>query len=105
MGSKKKNLTLALGAAAALTLAASPVLAATSSPFEMRTLPRGYLVAEAKKPETKPAETKPAETMKSTETKPKDGHCGTAKSKDGHCGTNKKMKDGKCGEGTCGGKK
>jgi uncharacterized low-complexity protein len=109
MGSKKKNLTLALGAAAALSLAASPAFSGTSSPFQMQSLPHGYLVAKA---ETKPStETKPAtETMKSTETKAKDSHCGSKKSKDGHCGegkssTEKKAKDGHCGEGTCGSNK
>ncbi|MFO1519929.1 MAG: hypothetical protein U1F57_09755 [bacterium] len=102
MGSKKKNTSLALSAAIAVSLAAAPAFATSSSPFQMQSAKDGTLLAKAEsKPESKGAESKP-----------KDGHCGSAKTKDGHCGGDAKadkakdgkMKDGKCGEGTCGGK-
>lgn len=105
---KKKKTVITLGAAAALTLAAGPAFSAASNPFRIQTLRNGYLVAQA---ETQP---------KGTETKPKEGHCGSKKDKDGHCGAmkgsdttksgdtqggDKKVKDAKCGEGTCGANK
>ena len=78
MSMSKKSIALAVGGAFALTLGAASV-AATSNPFEIKTLSSGYQVA--------------------------DNHA--EKGVDGKCGANKakEMKDGKCGEGKCGANK
>jgi len=88
MSRKKKTSTLALGAAVAFGLVAIPAFSATAphNPFEAQPLKSPYLA----KAETKP-ESKPAEPAKGAETKPK-------------AAAEKKAKDMKCGEGTCGGK-
>ena len=101
MSMSKKSIALAVGGAFALTLGATSI-AATSNPFEIKTLSSGYQVADnhAKKGvDGKCGEGKcgaeKAKTMK-------DGKCG-----EGKCGANKKAHEGKCGaekakEGTCG---
>jgi uncharacterized low-complexity protein len=89
MAHRKTTLTLALGSAFAVSLAASPLLQAADNPFQMDSLKNGYQVAQADKQ--------------------KEGKCGGDKQKEGKCGGDKK-KDGKCGgdkkkEGACGGDK
>ncbi len=106
MRKKKSNKTLSLGTAIALSLAASPAIAATANPFQIQALKSGYLVSQAdtstsgdksgKTPEAKVKDGKCGGAMGS-ETKPKDGKCGAMKSDDS------KAKEAKCGEGTCGG--
>jgi len=76
---KKTVLTTAIGLAGALAFGA---VNAAENPFAMQDLGKGYQVAD----------------------KHMDGKCGgdMKKGKDGKCGNEKKMKDGKCGEGKCG---
>lgn len=79
---KKAVLTAAVGLAGALAFGAAQ---ASENPFAMKDLGAGYQVAQ----------------------KHNEGKCGgdMKKGKDGKCGNEKKMKDGKCGEGKCGAKK
>ena len=103
----KKPLSLALGAAFALT-----GVVAQASVFQVTDLAAGYMVASAddKGGKDKAGEAKcGAECLK----KMKDGGkseadakaaCDKAKS-EGKCGGDKKKGEGKCGEGKCGGKK
>lgn len=76
MAIKKTALTLALSAAFAASLAASPIVNAAESPFAMQSLDKGYMVAEAAD--------KAKDDMKAKDTKAKDGKCG-----EGKCGANK----------------
>ena len=73
-----KPLAIALGAAFATSLAATPVANATENPFAMSDLSSGYMVAEK------------------AEGKCGEGKCGASKMTD-------KVKEAKCGEGKCGG--
>ena len=105
MNAKKSSITLAIGAAFAVTAGLPTVTHAADNPFAMQKLDSGYQLA--------------AKHMAAPEAdKKKDGKCGEGKCggskpaaekmKDGKCGgaDNKaKMKDGKCGEGKCGGTK
>lgn len=103
-----KSISLAIGSAFALSIAASAVQAA-ENPFAMTTLSSGYQVAdhhEAKEKDGK-CGTGKCGASKKTDTKSKEGKCGTGK-----CGASKKTddkaKEGACGhekakEGACGG--
>ena len=86
MARKKTAITLALGTAFAVSLAAAPIVKAADNPFQMDALGKGYQVAE---------------------NKPTEGKCGEGKCGEGKCGGDKakdkaKDKEGKCGEGKCG---
>ena len=99
MSMSKKSIALAVGGAFALTLGAASV-AATSNPFEIKTLSSGYQVADN-------------HAEKGVDGKCGEGKCGANKAKEmkdgkcgeGKCGANKKAHDGKCGEGKCGAEK
>jgi uncharacterized low-complexity protein len=89
MNKTQKSISLAIGGAFALSIAAATVNAA-ENPFVMKSLSNGYQVADSS-------------------TKTKDGKCGTGK-----CGANmkksEKVAEGKCSaekahEGKCGGEK
>ena len=88
MNKTQKNISLAIGSAFALSIAAAAVNAA-ENPFALKSLSSGYQVAD-------------------NHTKAKDGKCGTGK-----CGASKKTEkaaEGKCSaekahEGKCGGEK
>lgn len=88
MSMSKKSIALAVSGAFALTLGATSI-AATSNPFEIKTLSSGYQVAD------------------NHAKKGVDGKCGEGKCGEGKCGAEKAktMKDGKCGEGKCGAEK
>jgi len=92
MNVQKKTLAVALGGVFAASLAMSPVVNADQNPFAMKTLSKGYQVADKHEGEGKCGEGKCGEGEK----KAKDGKCGEGE---------KKAKDGKCGEGKCGEKK
>lgn len=86
MNKTQKTLSLAIGGALALSVAATTVNAA-ENPFALKSLATGYQVADAH------------------DAKAADGKCGTGK-----CGSAEKMKEGTCGgekakEGSCGGEK
>jgi uncharacterized low-complexity protein len=68
MNAQQKTLAVVLGGVFATTLAMSSLASADQNPFAMKTLTKGYTVADAK-----------------------DGKCGTGK-----CGANKKKADGSC---------
>jgi uncharacterized low-complexity protein len=95
-----KPLAVAMGAAFATTLAASPVANAADNPFAMTELPGGYMVADSHA-----AEGKCGEGMK----KDMEGKCGEGMKqgmdegmKKGMDEGMKKGMEGKCGEGKCG---
>ncbi len=101
----KKSLSVALSSTFIAAMAASPVANADTHPFGMQNLNSGYMqLAEGKCGEGK---------MKKEKTK--EAKCGESHKKEmeGKCGGEKKKmememkmkKDGKCGEGKCGGKK
>ncbi len=97
----KKNIrsaiATAIGASFLATVAASPVANAAGNPFSLTPLSEGYQVAGKEG------------NCGSKKSKKKDASCGgkKAKKKDASCGGKKsaehKKKDGKCGEGKCGG--
>jgi len=107
MNKTQKTISLAIGGALALSVAAITVNAA-ENPFALKTLANGYQVADAH-------DAKPADGKCGT------GKCGTAekakemKMQDAKCGSSKtssaeKAKEGSCGgekakEGSCGGEK
>ena len=110
-----KPLSLTLGTAFAVGLAASNIASAAeqgANPFAMNELSGGYMVAgkEGKCGEGKCGGAKSEEGAKGKEGKCGEGKCGGAKSeegakgKEGKCG-GAKGKEGKCGEGKCGGSK
>jgi uncharacterized low-complexity protein len=78
MASNKTSLTIALGSAFAASLAMAPAAHSGENPFAMRSLDKGYMVADA---------------TEKTDGKMKGDKKSTAKKK--------KMKDGKCSEGKC----
>ena len=91
MNAQKKTLAVVLGGAFVASVAMSPVVHADQNPFAMKTLDKGYQVADAK-----------------------DGKCGTGKcgankkkETEGKCSADKKSADGKCSadkksaEGNC----
>jgi uncharacterized low-complexity protein len=102
MQNKTRNISTLIASAVLSTVGIAGVAhAADTSPFAVKPLAQGYLVAQA-----------------DTGSKLKDGKCGegkcgankkkTEKAKDGTCGADKKAADGKCGadkkaaEGACG---
>lgn len=107
MNKTQKTISLAIGGALALSVAATTVNAA-ENPFALKTLANGYQVADA-------------HDAKSADGKCGTGKCGTAekakemKMQDAKCGSSKtssaeKAKEGSCGgekakEGSCGGEK
>ncbi len=111
MNKTQKTISLAIGGALALSVAATTVNAA-ENPFALKTLATGYQVADA-------------HDAKATDGKCGTGKCGTAekakemKMHDAKCGAGKaggaektaeKAKEGACGgekakEGSCGGEK
>jgi uncharacterized low-complexity protein len=107
MNKTQKTISLAIGGALALSVAAITVNAA-ENPFALKTLANGYQVADA-------------HDAKSADGKCGTGKCGTAekakemKMQDAKCGSSKtssaeKAKEGSCGgekakEGSCGGEK
>jgi uncharacterized low-complexity protein len=106
-----KPLSLTLGTAFAVGLAASNIASAAeqgANPFAMNELSGGYMVAgkEGKCGEGKCGGEKGKEGKCGGE-KGKEGKCGGEKGKEGKCGGEKgeKGKEGKCGEGKCGGSK
>lgn len=119
MNGKKTALSLALGSAFVVTLAAVPVANATENPFGMSALQNGYLLAAAHsgaapaadaKKDAKPKEDMKASDKKMPEGKCGEGKCGAAGKKDAKAkgdmkATDKAMPEGKCGEGKCGGAK
>lgn len=86
----QKSIALAVGGAFALSLGTAAI-AASSNPFEIKTLSSGYQVADN-------------HAEKGADGKCGEGKCGAEKAKDGKCGA-EKAKDGKCGEGKCGAEK
>ncbi len=101
MSKSTKAVSLTVGAAVALSLAAAPAFSASSNPFQMSSVKSNMLLAQA---DSKPKDAKCGGMKKDAESKPKDAKCGGMK-KDAESKAGQKMKDGKCGEGTCGGKK
>lgn len=107
MNKTQKNISLAIGGALVLSVAATTV-SAVENPFALKTLATGYQVAEhdAKATEGKCGTGKCGSADKAKEMKMKDGKCGAGK-----CGSSaEKMKEGNCGgekskEGACGGEK
>ncbi|MDP2154196.1 MAG: hypothetical protein Q8J66_11130 [Methylotenera sp.] len=107
MNKTHKTLSLAIGGALALSVAATTVNAA-ENPFALKSLASGYQVADAhdaKAADGKCGTGKCGTAEKAKEMKMKDGKCGTGK-----CGSAEKMKEGSCGgekakEGSCGGEK
>ena len=101
MNGKKTALSLAIGSAFAVSLAASPIANAAENPFGMSALKSGYMLADAS-------------DMKASDKKMPEGKCGdmSAKSNDGMKAADKKMPEGKPGgkkvtkaqDGKCGGK-
>ena len=105
MASKKSTLSLAVASAFGSALLVSTAVSA-ADPFEMKSLDRGYQVAELKDGNGMPVRTadSKAKEAKCGGDKAKEGKCGGDKAKEGKCGGDKK-KEGKCGEGKCGGSK
>lgn len=107
MNKTHKTLSLAIGGALALSVAATVVNAA-ENPFALKSLASGYQVADAhdaKAADGKCGTGKCGTAEKAKEMKMKDGKCGTGK-----CGSAEKMNEGSCGgekakEGSCGGEK
>tara|TARA_B100001123_G_scaffold418986_1_gene523620 strand:- start:194 stop:502 length:309 start_codon:yes stop_codon:yes gene_type:complete len=94
-----KPIAAAIGTTFAVTLAASPVMAA-DNPFGLSELSSGYMVVadahEGKSGEGKCGGDKGGE----------EGSCGGDKGgEEGSCGGDKGGEEGKCGEGKCGGDK
>ncbi|WP_036300466.1 HvfA family oxazolone/thioamide-modified RiPP metallophore [Methylotenera sp. L2L1] len=107
MNKTHKTLSLAIGSALALSVAATTVNAA-ENPFALKSLASGYQVADAhdaKAADGKCGTGKCGTEEKAKAMKMKDGKCGTGK-----CGSAEKVKEGSCGgekakEGSCGGEK
>ena len=109
----KKSLSVALGTTFITAMAASPVANADANPFGIQNLESGYMqVAEGKCGEGKCGEGM-MKKEKAKEAKcggkdkmEKEGKCGgkDKMKKEGKCGGKDKKKEGKCGEGKCGGK-
>jgi len=107
MNKTHKTLSLAIGGALALSVAATTVNAA-ENPFALKSLASGYQVADAhdaKAADGKCGTGKCGTEEKAKAMKMKDGKCGTGK-----CGSAEKVKEGSCGgekakEGSCGGEK
>lgn len=111
MNKTQKTISLAIGGALALSVAATTVNAA-ENPFALKTLATGYQVADAhdtKMSDGKCGTGKCGTAEKAKEMKMQDAKCGSSKA--GHAEkTAEKAKDGACGgnkakEGACGGEK
>jgi len=117
-----KALSLATGTALALSMASTNVLAADANPFAMSQLSQGYQVAmeEGKCGGSMKKNTEAkcgGDMKKNTEAKcggsmqkTSEGKCGDSmkKTQEAKCGgsmAKTKAKEGKCGEGKCGGNK
>lgn len=107
MNSKKTALSLAIGSAFAVSLAAAPAAQAAGNPFGMQALKSGYLLADADMAKDGKVKEGKCGGTQAQPGKAKEGKCGdmSEKSKDNMKATDKKMPEGKCGEGKCGGKK
>jgi len=104
--SKKTLLATAVGSAFVASMAAAPIASAAENPFALSGLSSGYQVAAAHG--AKPVEGKCGNAAKMKDGKCGEGKCGGAK-KDVKAAemnpADKKMPEGKCGEGKCGAKK
>jgi len=105
MNKTQKTISLAIGGAFALSIAAATVNAA-ENPFALKSLSSGYQVAEhdAKGHDGKCATGKCGANKKKAE-KAKEGSCSADKMKEGSCSA-EKMKEGSCSadkmkEGSC----
>ena len=99
----KTKLSIALGSALVVSMAASSVAVAAQNPFAMASLDKGYMVAAAdtakdgKMKEGKCGEGKCGEGKCGGEGHTAEGHCGADKAGEGKCGGDKAA-EGKCGE-------
>ena len=109
-------LALAMGAAFVTSLAGASVANAAENPFGMTELSNGYMVADSNMKEgkcgAKHVKEKEGKCGGEKAKKMKEGKCGGSmakdKAKEGKCGgekAKKMKKEGKCGEGKCGGSK
>lgn len=105
-----KSISLAIGSAFALSIAASTVHAA-ENPFAMTSLSSGYQVADNHDAKAKDGKcgTGKCGANKKKMHKEKEGACSAEKMKEGACSA-EKMKEGACSaekmkEGACGGEK
>lgn len=105
MNKTQKSISLAVGSAFALSIAATSINAA-ENPFALKSLANGYQVAEAdtKAKDGKCATGKCGSSMKKKAEKAKEGSCSadkanaaaaTDKAKEGSCSADK-MKEGSC---------
>jgi len=97
-----KAIGLAIGAVVTTSLLTAPASYAAENPFGLKSLTKGYMVAqaEAKCGEGKCGDTKAKTEQGATEQKAHEGKCG-----EGKCGGDEKATEAKCGEGKCGDKK
>jgi len=110
MNKTQKTISLAIGSALALSVAATAVNAA-ENPFALKSLSTGYQVADnhdTKAKDGKCGTGKCGANMKK-DAKSKEGSCSHDKAKEGACSA-EKMKEGACSaekmkEGKCGGEK
>ncbi|MFZ3087971.1 MAG: hypothetical protein WA123_07895 [Methylotenera sp.] len=110
MNKTQKTISLAIGSAFALSIAAATVNAA-ENPFALKSLSNGYQVAEhdAKAVDGK-CSTGKCGANKKTADKAKEGSCSAEKMKDGTCSAEMKAKQGsasaeKAKDGKCGSEK
>ena len=97
--------SLVIGAAFATGLAASPVVLADVNPFAVTVLSSGYMVADSKTGEgqygaSKSISEAKCEAEKAAQKIANEGECGAKNSVQ-----SKPVKEAKCGEAKCGGKK
>ena len=106
MNKTQKTISLAIGSAFALSIAATTINAA-ENPFALKSLSNGYQVAEH---DTKAMDGKcgtgKCGANKKTAEKAKEGSCSADKMKEGACSAEKKAKEGSCSadkmkEGSC----
>ncbi|MBI1395505.1 MAG: low-complexity protein [Betaproteobacteria bacterium] len=95
MARRKTALTLAVGSAFAASLATPALAQPGSNPFAMQSLKTGYQVADVMDGNGNPV---PGVN------KAKEAKCGSDKAQEAQNDSDKK-KEGKCGEGKCGGSK
>ena len=113
--SKIKPLSIAMGAAVAVSALSATSVQANENPFVTQDLASGYNLASADMEGKCGADKKAGkegncggDKKAGKEGKCGEGKCGADKKaeKEGKCGGDKKAdKEGKCGEGKCGGKK
>ena len=88
-----KAIGLAIGAVVTTSLLAAPASFATENPFGMKSLTKGYMVADAegKCGEGKCGANKPAAAQDTKDQKATEAHCGADKAgTEAHCGADKK---------------